>query len=185
MNLFLIGYRCAGKSVVGKRLARSLAWPFVDLDAEIVKESRMEIPEIVSRKGWEWFRNEEKRVVRKIASRDFHIVATGGGAVLDPGNVRVMREKGKLIWLRVRPETVMVRLRNDPGAVDARPALTSKGLYGEIGETLSIRSAIYEKAADVCVDTDGKSVRRIVEEILPTIQPLIPAGTKKGGTALY
>jgi len=92
MNIYLIGYRCTGKSSVGKSLAKILGWSFLDADVELVKEYKITISEIVATEGWESFRKKEKHVLKRLSSLDKHVIATGGGAILDEENVKNMKK---------------------------------------------------------------------------------------------
>ena len=89
MNIFLIGYRCTGKTTVGRSLAKSLGRPFFDADKELVKEQRLNISEIVSQKGWDAFREMESMVIKRICDLDNYVVATGGGVVLNDENIKI------------------------------------------------------------------------------------------------
>ena len=93
-NLVLIGYRATGKTSVGAELARMLHRPFVDLDQVLVAEAGQSVAEIVARGGWEEFRRREKDLVERYRHRRGQVLATGGGVVLDPENVRALRENG-------------------------------------------------------------------------------------------
>lgn len=94
MNLFLIGYRCTGKTSVGRFLAGVLGWGFIDADSELVKEHDMTIREIVARWGWNDFREKERIIIKKLCTLDRYVVATGGGAVLNDENVEGMKKRG-------------------------------------------------------------------------------------------
>ncbi len=94
-NVFLIGYRCTGKSSVGKSLATRLGWPFIDTDSLLVSESGISIKEIVETHGWEIFRKMEHAVVKQVCIVDRRVVATGGGVVLNEANVNLMKKKRK------------------------------------------------------------------------------------------
>ena len=83
MNVFLIGYRCCGKTSVGQALAKRLERRFVDADAELVKQQSAGISEIVSSQGWDAFRQMERKVINQLCATDDCVVATGGGVVLD------------------------------------------------------------------------------------------------------
>ncbi len=166
MNIYLIGYRCTGKTTVGELLSRKISWPMLDSDVELVKEQKRPISEIVEKEGWNSFRSIEKEVIRKLSRLNHHVIATGGGAVLDPENVGIMRTTGKVIWLKARPETIARRMANDKSTGNSRPALTDKGIFDEIEETLNFRNPIYEGAMDFSIDTDGM----IIEEICDLIQ---------------
>jgi shikimate kinase len=111
----------------------------------------------------------EKNVIQKISLLDNHVIATGGGAVLNHENVKTMKKSGKLVWLRATPETIHKRMTLDSNTEEYRPALTDKGVFEEIGETLSIRNPIYEKAMDIAIDTDcmaPEDICRIIQEKL-------------------
>ena len=110
MNIFLIGYRCTGKTSVGRNLAKSLGRPFFDADAEIVEEQGLNISEIVSQQGWDAFREMEKAIIKKMCALDDFVVATGGGVVLDDENIENMKKSGVLVWLKATPGTIKKRI---------------------------------------------------------------------------
>lgn len=165
MNIYLIGYRCTGKTTVGELLSRKLSWPVLDSDIELVKEQNRPIAEIVETDGWDAFRSIEKGIIKKLSLLDNHIIATGGGAVLDPENVGYMKTTGKVVWLKATPETIAGRMAGDASTEDNRPALTDKGIFDEIEEVLEIRNPLYEGAMDVAIDTDQMSVMEICDLI--------------------
>jgi shikimate kinase len=158
MNIYLIGYRCTGKTSVGRTLAAKLGWPFIDTDSEIVKEQGTSISDRVHKQGWEAFREKEREVVRRVCTLDRHVVATGGGVVLDNENIEQMKKTGVLVWLKASPKNIEERMLKDRHTGDFRPALTSKGLTLEIEETLRRRYSYYEKAGNLSIDTDDISV---------------------------
>lgn len=166
MNIFLIGYRCAGKTSVGRSLANRLGCSFVDTDLELVKEQGVSISDIVSKRGWTAFRNIEKRVIQRACERDHQVVATGGGAVLDEENVKRMKDSGVLVWLRADIKTIEKRIIEDKTTRDFRPALTSKGSVKEIQETLLLRNPFYERAMEFFVDTDVMDVEAVCDTII-------------------
>jgi len=154
MNIYLIGYRCTGKTTVGRLLAQKLRWQILDSDIEIVKEQGIPISEIVERQGWVAFRRMEKNMIQKLSLLDRHVIATGGGVILNNENVYAMKKSGKLVWLRAKPETIHERMAMDADTENSRPALTDKGIFEEIEETLKIRNPIYETAMDIDIPTD-------------------------------
>ncbi|OIN95474.1 MAG: hypothetical protein AUJ48_03080 [Deltaproteobacteria bacterium CG1_02_45_11] len=158
MNLFLIGYRCTGKTTVGKALANILGWPFLDADSELVKEYGRTITEIVAQEGWNSFREKEKSITKKLCALDKHVIASGGGVVLNRENVENMKKGGTIVWLKATPEIIKERITQDETTKDSRPSLTAKGLIAEIEETLAARNPLYEKAMDFCIDTDALSI---------------------------
>jgi shikimate kinase len=178
-NLVLIGYRGAGKTTVARRLALTLGWDWVDADVEIELRAGKSIAAIFSDDGEQAFRDLESQVVTELCRRHRHVLAVGGGAVLRPENRRALRRAGHVVWLRVRPETVLARLAADPSTTDRRPNLTTAGGEAEVRQLIEARRPIYDEVADCSVDTDGKSPERIADEILALSQdsprPLEPA----------
>jgi len=170
VNLYLVGYRCAGKTTVGRWLADRLGWSFVDSDEEIVRAHGMTILHIVRAQGWEGFRLKEKDALSRIARLDRHVVATGGGAVLDPENVRQMKDTGTVVWLKADPETIRRRLDADGAAGPLRPSLTSTGTEQEVEAVLAERTPLYREAADLEVETDGLAPEDIGRRILETME---------------
>jgi len=170
MNIYLIGYRCTGKSSVGKLLAEYLGLKFTDTDSELVKRAQRSISEIVGNSGWDEFRRIEKNVIREISALEKHVVATGGGAVLDSDNVLCMKKTGIVVWLRATPLKIRERLKKDQGTEDFRPALTVKGTSGEIDEILSSRNIYYEEAMDFYIDTDYLDIDDICHDIVKTVE---------------
>lgn len=170
MNIFLIGYRCTGKTSVGSSLAKRLGWSFVDTDLKLAEDQGQKISEIVSKKGWAFFRKVEKQVVQCVCKRDHHVVATGGGVVLDEDNVKRMKDSGVLVWLRANIKTIGTRMAEDPMTRDFRPALTSKESVEEIKETLFLRNPYYEKAMDFFVDTDLIGIEAVCGTIIQKLE---------------
>ena len=165
-NVFLIGYRCTGKSSVGERLSNKLGWPLIDTDSLLVSESGASIKDIVETRGWEAFRKLEHDILKQVCLLDRQVVATGGGIVLNDANVNRMRKNGKLIWLKAAPVTIKKRMKLDQDTEAFRPSLTSKDSFSEIEETLSEREPIYKRASDCQVDTDHKQIDEICEIII-------------------
>ncbi|MDF1593438.1 MAG: shikimate kinase [Desulfobacterales bacterium] len=166
MNIFLIGYRCTGKTSVGYALSKKLRLTFVDADRRLVEKEGKTIAEMVAGQGWDYFRLREKEVLKSICVLDGQVVATGGGVVLDPENVAAMKRCGRLVWLQAAPETIRRRLLMDDRTTEQRPALTSRGAADEIESTLKERAPYYQAAMDFSIDTDGQSVGDICEIIV-------------------
>jgi len=174
LNLFLIGYRCTGKSSVGRSLAAELRWSFVDTDSLLVTKQKMSIKEIVGAYGWEGFREMEHTILKKICTSDEQVVATGGGVVLNEDNVMLMKKSGTIIWLKATAETIKVRMLQDKDTRDFRPALTLNGSISEIEETLHSRESLYKSAMDFFVDTDDCDIRVITDSIIEKLKTLDP-----------
>jgi shikimate kinase len=170
MNIILIGYRGSGKSTVGSKLAGRLKRRFVDTDDLI--EERLDVPitDIVKSHGWDYFRKLEKSIIEEISREDHLIVSPGGGAVVDPDNVKTLRKNGFIIWLKADRQTLLKRIEKDQITSIRRPSLTGKGTLEEIEETLSQREPFYEKASEIQIDTSRLAVDAVVESILAALK---------------
>jgi len=163
MNVVLIGYRGAGKSTVGKIVAARLGRVLVSTDAEIVKLSGQTIPDIVEQHGWEYFRDLESKVCQELAGRKGLVIDTGGGAILRPRNVELLKETGRLFWLTASVSTITERIGHDT----QRPSLTGvKSFVDEIQDVLRERTPKYQAAGDYILETDGRSASEVADEIL-------------------
>ena len=165
-HIYLIGYRCTGKTSVGKSLAGKLAMDFVDADDFLVKDAGMTVAEIVEQFGWDDFRNRETRILQTISHMDKNVVATGGGVILRDSNVEILRATGTVIWLKASVETIARRMVKDVHTEDLRPGLTDKGPFQEIEDTLKMRIPLYKKAMDFSVETDNLAVSDICDRII-------------------
>ncbi len=166
MNLYLIGYRCTGKTSVGKLLAAELGYAFEDMDTRIAGEIGLGIADIVARDGWEFFRQREASLLQVIGARERQVVSTGGGVVLRPENRRRIRDSGLAVWLTARPDTILRRMRADRRSADSRPALTGESLKEEVRGTLAERLPLYAVVADFAVATDHFSPQEVCRAIL-------------------
>ena len=171
-NIYLVGYRGSGKTTLGKFLAARLGWRFIDSDDEIIKSSGMTIREMVDSEGWSVFRERECRMIELIAGLQKCVVATGGGAVLNPGNISKIKASGKVIWLKTNPETIKARLLKDTNTKELRPSLTEKDFDTEIVETLKEREPLYKKAMDIQITTDNTDIESMCIGILEELQLL-------------
>ncbi len=154
---------------MGKSLAKTLGWFFIDADSALVKEYGLTIKEIVSKQGWDSFREKEKSITKELCALDKHVIATGGGVILDIENIERMKKSGVIVWLKATPETIKKRIVQDESTKDSRPSLTSKGLLEEIEETLLARNPLYENAMDFFIDTDELSINKIRDIIIRKI----------------
>ncbi len=171
MNVFLIGYRCTGKTTVGRRLSHLLQWQFMDSDVILMAKHGMTVADMVSRLGWDEFRSREKTVISELGKMDRIIVATGGGVVLDPENVACMKKNGHVvIWLTAKTETILARMGQDPETKQLRPALTDRPQEAEIAETLSQRTPLYHAAMDMRIATDNFDTDQICRKILTRLR---------------
>jgi shikimate dehydrogenase len=157
--------RGSGKTAVGKLLAASLGMTLIDSDDIITDTAGMSVTEIVSRQGWEEFRNIEAGIIAEIAGRSHYVIATGGGIVERPANIDALRRTGKLVWLKADATTLLARISND----DNRPSLTGQPPANDMAITLKKRRPIYESAADFTVDTTDASPTEVTQIIADTI----------------
>jgi len=161
MNIVLIGMRGSGKTTVGKLLAKRLGKQFIEMDELIVQRIGLDIPEIVKRYGWDKFREVEEEVIREVAELDNVVNATGGGVVTREENVRELKKKGKLVWLKADTDTLLRRIGND----EYRPSLTGRSPREDLEAVLAERTPIYEQVADFIIDTEGKKPEEVAEAI--------------------
>ncbi len=166
MNIVLIGYRGAGKSTVGRKLAIHLGKKFVDTDELIEKKMGVPISDIVKSKGWGCFRAMEKKIIEEASREDDWVIAPGGGAVLDDENVAALKKNGLVIWLNADREILYRRIGQDPQTPASRPTLTGKGTLEEFEEVLASREPLYRKAADVEIDTSTLKVDQVSAKVL-------------------
>lgn len=161
-NVILIGYMGCGKSTVGVRLSYTLQQPFLDTDKLIEKKQGRTIPEIFAEDGEEVFRQMETDCVRDLTSeKKWYVIATGGGLPMRKINRKILKELGIVVYLRIRPETVYERLKEDTG----RPLLQGENPMEKIEHMIKERGPKYESCADVIIDVDGKSFEEILSEI--------------------
>jgi shikimate kinase len=160
-NIFLIGPMGAGKTTIGKRLARALKRRFVDCDHEIEKKTGASIPLIFEIEGESGFRAREKRVIDDLTLEAGVVLATGGGAVLDPENRQRLSERGLVVFLYAPVELLVARTRNDTN----RPLLQTGNRAERLREIMLQREPLYREIADLTVDTGAMAMGEIVSTI--------------------
>ncbi len=161
-NIILIGFMGCGKSTVGKKLAGSLHYEFMDTDTVIEETYGKKISRIFEEDGEEAFRKAETRLLERLEKEaDGVVIATGGGMPMREENVRYLHKIGTVIFLKAKIETLLERLQNDT----ERPLAAGEDREQRLRTLYEKRLPIYEKAAEVCLDTDGKSFYGIIEEI--------------------
>jgi shikimate kinase len=161
-SIFLIGPMGSGKSAVGRRLASELGREFIDSDDVIEKRSGVDIPFIFEREGEEGFRQRECKVIDELSQLPGIVLATGGGAVLDPDNRRCLAERGFVIYLHASVDEQLRRTRRDRN----RPLLQTADPRGRLESLLESRDPLYREVADLIVATDGYQARRVAQRIL-------------------
>lgn len=161
-RIALLGLRGAGKSTVGRKVAKKLGVPFVELDAEIAKAAGLSLGEIFELHGEAYYRRVERETLRRVF--DEHaaaVVATGGSIVNDAETYRMLREGATCVWLRARPEDHWNRVVEQG---DRRPMRENPRAFAELQELLAAREPLYA-AADRVVDTSGIEVDRVAAQV--------------------
>lgn len=161
-NIFLIGFMGAGKSTIAKALQRELGFPLVEMDARIVQEQGMSINDIFAQYGEAHFRDIESQLVVDLGKQEPSIVSCGGGVVVRPENTENMKKSGRIVFLKATPETIYERVKNST----ERPILNGHMNVEYIAQLMEKRRALYEAAADITIQTDGKTREQICEEII-------------------
>jgi shikimate kinase len=160
-NVFLVGPMGSGKSAVGRQLAARLGLSFLDSDAEIEALTGVDIPYIFEKEGEAGFRARERDVLDALTARAGVVVATGGGAVLDPATRARLRSRGCVVYLRTSVNQQLARTRRS----GHRPLLRNPDPLGTLERLMAVRAPLYEETADLVVETDSRKVRSVVDEI--------------------
>jgi shikimate kinase len=166
MNIVLTGFMGTGKTAVGRHLAAELHAQFVDVDTSITKKAGRSIRDIFVDQGEAAFRKQESDVIRELAQLDKTVIATGGGALMDAGNRDHLARNGILVCLTAHASTLLERLKDDV----TRPLLAGENLEQKIERLMKERQAVYA-LCPVQVDTDGKSIAQVSEEIIQKVGP--------------
>jgi shikimate kinase len=172
MNIYLIGFRCTGKTSVGKIIAQKLGMGFIDADDELVKQQGVTIVDMVDTHGWDYFRDKESDVIKDISEMDNIVVATGGGVILNKTNVECMKRSGIVVWLKANSETIEQRMLQDTKTDESRPSLTSKGIIGEIQQTIEERSPLYKAAMEFYISTDNVGIEDVADKVILKINKI-------------
>lgn len=160
-HVILVGLPGSGKTSVGKAVAERLGRTFLDLDLEIERREGRTITEIFATQGEEYFRKKERALTEELRELGNMILSPGGGWVTDPDTVGLLRPPGRLIYLRVRPETVLRRLGPHRST---RPLLMRPDPLGELKRLLAQRQAAYE-SADHLVNTELIDLQTVIEKV--------------------
>jgi len=169
LHLALIGFRCSGKTTVGRLLAEQLDRKFIDTDELAEKLCGLKVRHFVALEGWAQFRRLETLALETALDQDYQIIATGGGIVLQPENVLRLKRKATVFWLRASTEAIRRRLSRDSERV-SRPGLTRNNPVEEVEALLQQRTPLYLKASDYVVDTDHEEPRTVMEAICRLIE---------------
>lgn len=165
-NIILIGFMGCGKTSVGIRLSYRMKRTMVDTDKWIEKKQKMTITDIFDTYGEDAFRRMETECLKElIQAADGQIISVGGGLPVREENHRLLRKLGRVIYLKVTPETVYLRLKDDT----SRPLLQVEEPLDQICSLMEKRAPVYEACADVIVEASELSFEEIISQILATV----------------
>ncbi len=161
-NLFLVGLMGAGKTTIGRVLARRIAYAFVDTDREIESRTGVSLPTIFEIEGEEGFRRREALVIAEFARLSGQVIATGGGAVLHPDNRRSLKANGLVIYLDVPLSTLSERTRHDKN----RPLLQVSNPLQKLRELHLARDPLYREVADLVISGSRLTAQVVLNQLL-------------------
>ncbi|RPI46534.1 MAG: shikimate kinase [Betaproteobacteria bacterium] len=171
-NIYLVGLMGAGKTSVGRILAKRLGKTFIDSDHEIEQRTGVRVPVIFEIEGEAGFRKRESSVVQELVQLSEIVLATGGGVVLDPENRRALRSTGTVIYLRAAPTELWARTRHDRN----RPLLQTANPLAKLEELHRSRDPLYREAAHLIVDTGSQAIRTLVSRLERELRARAQAG---------
>ena len=160
-NIFLIGPMGSGKTAVGRHLARLLSYAFHDSDADIEAKTGVDIPFIFEKEGEAGFRLRERESIDRLTRLDAIVLATGGGAVIDPANRAALAERGVVVYLETSVNQQIERTRH----ARHRPLLNDTDPERRLKELMERRAELYAEIADLTIATDRRRVQLVAEEI--------------------
>jgi len=159
-NIYIVGFMGTGKTAVGRLLAGQLKRDFFDLDDLIVEREKKQIPDIFKEKGEPYFRGVESAVLLEISLKENQVVSCGGGAVIDPQNIEIMKRSGTIVCLTATAEVILERT----GKSSHRPLLNVPDPRSQIENLLARRRECYSRA-DITIDTSAISVKEAAARI--------------------
>src|SRR3989440_2338612 len=165
-NIYLVGLMGAGKTTVGRLLARRLKLRFLDSDQEIERRCGVKIPVVFEIEGEAGFRAREAHVIAELAALEGIVLATGGGAVLSAQNRQLLAAAGFVAYLRAQPDDLYERVRHDRN----RPLLATPDPLGRLRELYAERDPLYREIADVVIDTGAQGVQVLARELLDKLE---------------
>ena len=164
-NIIFVGPMGAGKTTIGKQLARQLGRTFYDSDRAIEKQTGANIPWIFEMEGEEGFRRREKTIIAELTNKQNIVLATGGGVILDPENRDQITRQGFVIYLSAPLDQLFNRTAKDKN----RPLLQTDNPRKKLEEILSIRDPLYREVADIVIETDGSPARGVVKKLMTLV----------------
>lgn len=167
-NIFLIGLMGAGKTTVGKLIAKNLGKTFYDTDHVIEQRTGVKIPTIFEVEGEDGFRRRETDTLSELAQQADIVLATGGGAIIAPENRAILKQHGYVIYLRANVNELYLRTRNDKN----RPLLQNVDARAKLEQLFHLRNPMYTETADLIVDTGHQPVTVIIHKIETALNAL-------------
>lgn len=171
-HLYLTGFRGTGKTSVGAVLAKKLGRSIIDLDQVIEANAGKSIREIFDEGGEPLFRKLELEALTVASENEPSVISLGGGAILRAENREILSQTGCCFWLDADAETIAERINNDSTSANRRPALTSLEQKEEIRQLLAKRRDLYDQSSDHRIETNGRSIDEVANEILELLPSL-------------
>ncbi len=165
-NVFLVGLMGAGKTTVGRLLARRLKLRFLDSDHEIEQRCGVKVPVIFEIEGEAGFRSRESQAIAELTALEGIVLATGGGVVISSENRRLLAASGTVVYLCARPEDLYERVRHDRN----RPLLATPDPLARLRELYAERDPLYRALADLVVDTGRQGVQALARDLLEKLE---------------
>ena len=172
-NIILVGFMASGKTSVGRALAERTGWTMVDADDVIVSRAGKPIHRIFSEDGEPAFRELERQVIADLCAGEQQVIASGGGAFVDPQNRDVMLRGGRVFFLSASPATILRRVREEDAGGPIRPLLAVEDPEARIGELLGQRAAAYTQA-HYTVETDALTAEGVAAEVMGVCEIVVP-----------
>ena len=168
--IFLIGYRCTGKTSTGKYLADLLKKTFLDTDLALESTYGTTIAQMVARHGWPYFRAKETETLMNLDLKNAPVIATGGGIILAEENRQFLIEHGIVVYLYATASVLTDRIRKDENNTERRPDLTRDSLAIETQKMLEIRNPLYQALADIPIDTEKYAPKVAALQIIAKLE---------------
>ena len=164
-NIIITGFMGTGKSVVAKELARKLKMEYIDMDQVIEKQQGLTIPDIFTKYGEKYFREQENKLVKELSKKENIVIATGGGTLLSSDNTRILRQKGNIICLYADSQIIYNRVKRR----NNRPLLNGENILDKINHLLKERKKIYDNIKWK-IDTTNFTTQEVVDQIIKLLK---------------
>ena len=165
-NIFLVGPMGAGKSSIGKRLAKRMKRDFYDSDRVLEERTGVSITTIFELEGEQGFRSRETKILQELAQLNEAVIATGGGAILQEKNKTLIKSNGLVVYLQASVDTQLKRTRHDK----KRPLLHTDNRRAKLQTLAEHRNPAYESLADITIHTDSQSISNSISQIIEQLK---------------